>query len=72
MLPHKRLLTIAAFVSFAANWQFGYQITYINTASKTFYEIANYAKFKDCLNSPNHTCTTKPAPGSWSSEWSAI
>uniref|UniRef100_A0AC35FIN1 Major facilitator superfamily (MFS) profile domain-containing protein n=1 Tax=Panagrolaimus sp. PS1159 TaxID=55785 RepID=A0AC35FIN1_9BILA len=72
MLPHKRLLTIAAFVSFAANWQFGYQITYINTASTTFYGISNYAKFKDCVNNPNHSTCSKQTSKSWSSEWSAI
>ncbi|KAK0402858.1 hypothetical protein QR680_016578 [Steinernema hermaphroditum] len=43
MLPHGRLLAVAVFVSFASNWQFAYQITYVNTASAVFRQIGDFA-----------------------------
>uniref|UniRef100_A0A1I7Y7W0 MFS domain-containing protein n=1 Tax=Steinernema glaseri TaxID=37863 RepID=A0A1I7Y7W0_9BILA len=43
MLPHGRLLAVAIFVSFASNWQFAYQITYVNTASAVFRQIGDFA-----------------------------
>ncbi|KAE9549270.1 hypothetical protein FO519_007520 [Halicephalobus sp. NKZ332] len=63
MLPNTRLLVIISLVSFAANWQFGYQITYINTASTTFYSIVKYA----------HLTTTddKLEKEDWDTKWSA-
>ncbi|KAL3126071.1 hypothetical protein niasHT_001710 [Heterodera trifolii] len=35
------MLVIVALVSFCSNWQFGYQITYINTAHWSFYALAD-------------------------------
>src|SRR5438105_3781297 len=43
MLPNARELLIVSFVSFASNWQFGYQVTYVNNAGPSFYELSNQA-----------------------------
>uniref|UniRef100_A0A183BSG8 MFS domain-containing protein n=1 Tax=Globodera pallida TaxID=36090 RepID=A0A183BSG8_GLOPA len=41
MLPTPKMLAIVALVSFCSNWQFGYQITYINTAHWSFFSLAD-------------------------------
>uniref|UniRef100_A0A914GYX7 Major facilitator superfamily (MFS) profile domain-containing protein n=1 Tax=Globodera rostochiensis TaxID=31243 RepID=A0A914GYX7_GLORO len=41
MMPTPKMLAIVALVSFCSNWQFGYQITYINTAHWSFFSLAD-------------------------------
>ncbi|CAI4229828.1 unnamed protein product [Auanema sp. JU1783] len=67
VLPNRRLFLIVAVISFCSNWQFAFQITYVNTSVKTFYDLANegYRTGHDC-----RFCWL-PAE-SWSSAWSTI
>uniref|UniRef100_A0A915C2Y4 Major facilitator superfamily (MFS) profile domain-containing protein n=1 Tax=Parascaris univalens TaxID=6257 RepID=A0A915C2Y4_PARUN len=62
-----KLVAVAALVSFFANWQFAYQITYVNTAVGTFFVLANHAY------SVTENCTQCLLPyESWSTQWSLI
>uniref|UniRef100_A0A915C113 Major facilitator superfamily (MFS) profile domain-containing protein n=1 Tax=Parascaris univalens TaxID=6257 RepID=A0A915C113_PARUN len=64
---HLKLVAVAALVSFFANWQFAYQITYVNTAVGTFFVLANHAY------SVTENCTQCLLPyESWSTQWSLI
>uniref|UniRef100_A0A914VCZ6 Major facilitator superfamily (MFS) profile domain-containing protein n=1 Tax=Plectus sambesii TaxID=2011161 RepID=A0A914VCZ6_9BILA len=64
-VPPLRLTLICCLVSFCANWQFGYQITYVNTAVKTFYRLFNSTYRAD------HNCSQCFMPYSdWSLIWS--
>ncbi|KAI1724383.1 sugar transporter domain-containing protein [Ditylenchus destructor] len=68
MVPNGRALLIISIISFASNWQFGYQITYINTASVSFYQYANDAHRQN----DNHSGISSPylSYEEWSNEWS--
>uniref|UniRef100_A0A7E4UU12 MFS domain-containing protein n=1 Tax=Panagrellus redivivus TaxID=6233 RepID=A0A7E4UU12_PANRE len=75
MIPHNRLLILAIVISFAANWQFGYQITYINTSASTFHAISAVARFRDCVSSTNLDNITSCDPSvypQWPTHWSTI
>ncbi|KAH7719818.1 Protein C03B1.13 [Aphelenchoides avenae] len=67
MVPHVRLIVIASLVSFCSNWQFGYQITYINTATETFYKLTNdaYRASANCAN-----CSLQYDV--WETDWSVV
>uniref|UniRef100_A0A0K0FU58 MFS domain-containing protein n=1 Tax=Strongyloides venezuelensis TaxID=75913 RepID=A0A0K0FU58_STRVS len=47
-LPNIHLILVTAFISFFANWQFAYQITYINPSYDIIKEEAGY-KMKNTL-----------------------
>uniref|UniRef100_A0AC35TSL9 MFS domain-containing protein n=1 Tax=Rhabditophanes sp. KR3021 TaxID=114890 RepID=A0AC35TSL9_9BILA len=66
-LPNIRLLLITIVVSFAANWQFGYQITYINPAYNVFRKFA-----EDISVSPNDISKSVPFDDADFSFWWGI
>ncbi|CAD5228932.1 unnamed protein product [Bursaphelenchus okinawaensis] len=61
MLPSIRALIVAGFVSFVSNWQFGYQITYVNTASDEFYDL-----YQHSLELNDSSTTVEDWPQKWS------
>ncbi|CAD5234562.1 unnamed protein product [Bursaphelenchus xylophilus] len=63
MLPTVRAFIVAGFVSFVSNWQFGYQITYVNTASEDFFDL-----YKHALEL-NETVTVVT---DWAQKWSLV
>ncbi len=66
-LPPLKLTLLIAVLSFGANWPFGYQITYVNTAVLTFYRSFLTAYHRDI------NCTVGcPIPyQAWTLEWGA-
>uniref|UniRef100_A0A915DDZ4 Major facilitator superfamily (MFS) profile domain-containing protein n=1 Tax=Ditylenchus dipsaci TaxID=166011 RepID=A0A915DDZ4_9BILA len=74
MVPNAGPLFIISIVSFASNWQFGYQITYINTAAPDFYAFANDAYQRNSWQGfGNSTSQATYLPyEKWSQQWSLI
>ena len=76
MLPNGRTLLIVSFVCAASNWQFGFQITYINTAATGatgFYELANDAHRHERRTADGRAIQSLNPSLSyvqWSQEWS--
>lgn len=76
MLPNGRTLLIVSFVCAASNWQFGYQITYINTAATGaagFYALANDAhqhEQRSVSGRAKQPADLSLSYAQWSQEWS--
>ncbi|TKR71811.1 hypothetical protein L596_019350 [Steinernema carpocapsae] len=68
MVPHGRLLAVAIFVSFASNWQFAYQITYVNTAASVFRNIGDHAY----ANTNGFNEGEKMPEERWTTLWSIV
>ncbi|CAJ0947407.1 unnamed protein product, partial [Mesorhabditis belari] len=71
MVTSIRLLLLAIVISFCSNWQFAFQITYVNTSVKTFYDLANqgYQLQNRCSKLDPH-CRLPNIE--WSERWSTI
>ncbi|GMR31985.1 hypothetical protein PMAYCL1PPCAC_02180, partial [Pristionchus mayeri] len=66
VLYSARLLIVAALASFCANWQFAFQITYVNTSARTFHKLATSAY------QISHGPSESLSADEWSSQWSTI
>ncbi|MFH4973917.1 hypothetical protein AB6A40_000626 [Gnathostoma spinigerum] len=62
-----RLFVIASITSILANWQFGYQITYVNTSVDTFYIFLNSTY---CAGTTSNNCSFPSSE--WTTHWSIL
>ncbi|CAJ0572946.1 unnamed protein product, partial [Mesorhabditis spiculigera] len=71
MVSSTRLLLLAIVISFCSNWQFAFQITYVNTSVKTFYDLANQG-YRLQHNCAKDDVRCRLPNAEWSERWSTI